>query len=726
MPARKRSSTRPPRSRSPELRAAYLDQACGGDPGLRARVEALLHADAVAGSFLESPADLGTAASPDFDPAADTTSIANPTEPASAGAPEDLAPAGGTRTFEASGPSLPSAPARPFVEGPGSVIGPYKLLEKLGEGGMGVVYLAEQERPVRRRVALKVIKPGMDTDQVVARFEAERQALAMMDHAGIAKVLDAGATDSGRPFFVMELVSGVPITEYCDAAQLTTRERLELFIPICQAVQHAHQKGIIHRDIKPSNILVAMQDGKPVTKVIDFGIAKAIDQQLTEKTFFTQHGAIVGTLEYMSPEQAEMSTMDIDTRTDVYALGVLLYELLTGSTPLERARLRAAGYSEILRRIREEEPPKPSTRLSESHGSLPSVAALRKTEPAKLTKLIRGDIDWIVMKSLEKDRTRRYETASGFAREIERYLEGDPVEAGPPGASYRLGKYARKHRVALMTAGAFVAFFLVAFGLTTWLAVAASRARDQARTALGEAKKAKLATEAALAESEKGAKEAQAINAFMVTSFGKPDPEQDGAKLLVVDLLDQALADLDHVFPGTPVIKGALLSTLGKTYSGLGQYAKAVEIRTRARDVFEAALGPDSPDTLRSRSLVGESYREAGRAAEAIAVLQATLKRQEETLSAGDDDIIGTRIELASTYLDVGRPIDAATLLDSTVKLCDAKKDPNDDRAIRVRLVLGRAHLDAGNAGLAIKDFESALDELQRSTGPARAHPRVP
>ena len=280
-------------------------------------------------------------------------------------------------------------------------------------------------------MALKVIKPGMDTEQVVARFEAERQALAIMDHPSIAKVFDAGVTDSGRPYFVMELVKGVPITEYCDAVHLTTKERLELFIPVCQAIQHAHQKGIIHRDIKPSNVLVAMQDGKPVPKVIDFGIAKAIDQRLTEKTFFTQHGAIIGTLEYMSPEQAEISAMDIDTRADIYALGVLLYELLTGSTPLERPRLREAGYSEILRRIREEEPPKPSTRLSESRDSLPSVAALRKTEPARLSRLMRGDLDWIVMKALEKDRTRRYESASGFARDIERHLEGDPVEAGP-------------------------------------------------------------------------------------------------------------------------------------------------------------------------------------------------------------------------------------------------------------------------------------------------------
>src|SRR5262249_41938306 len=285
--------------------------------------------------------------------------------------------------------AIPPAPAP--IEGPGTRIGPYKLLQQIGEGGMGLVYLAEQEEPVRRKVALKIIKPGMDSRHVLARFEAERQALALMDHPNIARVLDAGATDTGRPFFVMELVKGVPITRYCDDNHLTPRERLELFVPVCQAIQHAHQKGIIHRDVKPSNILVSLYDGRPVPKVIDFGVAKAIDQRLTERTVFTQFGAIVGTLEYMSPEQAELSGLDIDTRSDIYALGVLLYELLTGTTPLEREKLRAAGYAEIVRRIKEEEPEKPSTRISHSGDRLASVAATRGTEPARLTRLVRGE-----------------------------------------------------------------------------------------------------------------------------------------------------------------------------------------------------------------------------------------------------------------------------------------------------------------------------------------------
>src|SRR5579864_5136511 len=313
------------------------------------------------------------------------------------------------------------SPAAAVFERPSSLIGNYKLLQQIGEGGMGVVFMAEQQHPVRRKVALKVIKPGMDTRQVIARFEAERQALAMMDHLHIARVLDVGATDTGRPYFVMDLVHGVPITKYCDDNHLTPRERLELFVPVCQAIQHAHQKGIIHRDIKPSNILVTMYDGKPVPKVIDFGVAKATEQPLTERTMFTQYGTIVGTLEYMSPEQAEMSGLGVDTRGDIYSLGVLLYELLTGSTPLERPRLREAAYAEVLRLIREEEAPKPSARLSSSD-TLPAIAAARKTEPAKLARLVRGELDWIVMKALEKDRTRRYETASGFAADVRHYL----------------------------------------------------------------------------------------------------------------------------------------------------------------------------------------------------------------------------------------------------------------------------------------------------------------
>jgi serine/threonine protein kinase len=363
--------------------------------------------------------------------------------------------------------------------GPGSRIGPFKILQTLGEGGMGVVYSAEQEKPVRRRVALKVIKVGMDSDQVIARFEAERQALALMDHPHIAKVLDVGTTDSGRPYFAMELIKGIPITQYCDEARLTTDERLRLFIPVCEAIQHAHQKGVIHRDVKPSNVLVTLVEGKPVPKVIDFGVAKAVDQRLTERTLFTQVGMIVGTLEYMSPEQAELSGMDVDTRSDVYSLGVMLYELLTGSTPLQRERLRRAGYAEIVRQIKEVEPPKPSTRLGTSGKSLTAIALKRRAEPSRLAKMVRGDLDCIVMKALEKNRTRRYETANGFARDIARYMDGEPVEACPPSASYRLRKLAARHRTGLVVAAAASATLVAVTAFTTsmWLQVGSAKQR---------------------------------------------------------------------------------------------------------------------------------------------------------------------------------------------------------------------------------------------------------
>jgi serine/threonine protein kinase/tetratricopeptide (TPR) repeat protein len=427
----------------PAERAAYLDEACAGDPALRAEVEALLRAHAEAGSGLQQPL-----------------------------VEEEASPAVGESSPQPDTGSFPT-------ERTGVRIAPYKLLQQIGEGGMGVVYMAEQEEPVRRQVALKIIKPGMDSAQVIARFEAERQALALMDHPNIARVLDAGTTDSGRPFFVMELVKGIPLTRFCDERRLSPRERLELAVPVCQAVQHAHQKGVIHRDLKPSNILVALYDGRPVPKVIDFGVAKATGPKLTERTLFTAFGAVVGTLEYMAPEQAEVNQLDVDTRADIYSLGVLLYELLTGSTPLERGRLKKVALAEVFRLIREQEPPRPSARLSSSE-RLASVAASRGTEPAKLTKLVRGELDWIVMKCLEKDRERRYETANGLARDLQRYLADEPVQASPPSARYRLRKFVRKHRAALLTAAAFAVLLVAGVVVSTWQAVRARQAEVRA------------------------------------------------------------------------------------------------------------------------------------------------------------------------------------------------------------------------------------------------------
>jgi serine/threonine protein kinase len=385
------------------------------------------------------------------------------------------------KSTEAAVDPQPSTISSPITEGPGTRIGPYKLLQQIGEGGFGLVFMAEQERPLRRRVALKIIKVGMDTRQVVARFEQERQALAMMDHPNIARVLDAGATDTGRPYFVMELVKGIPIAEYCDANQLTTPERLSLFIPVCNAVHHAHQKGIIHRDIKPSNILVTLHDGTPVSKVIDFGIAKATDARLTEKTLFTEHRAMVGTPAYMSPEQAEMSGLDIDTRSDVYSLGVLLYELLTGTTPFNMHDLLAAGINEIQRIIRETDPPKPSTRVSALGDSLGEIAARRKVEPRRFGLLLRGDLDWIVMKCLEKDRTRRYDAASNLADDVQRHLRGNAVVAAPPSALYRVRKFARRYSRQVIV-GALVASAMISSASIASWGWANARAANRAIT----------------------------------------------------------------------------------------------------------------------------------------------------------------------------------------------------------------------------------------------------
>jgi serine/threonine protein kinase/tetratricopeptide (TPR) repeat protein len=467
---------------TPEARARYLAEACGDDADRRQQIEALLKAHDEAGMFLEPPAVASIPTSDEI--------------PGRFIDPADL--------------KAPGADATGLAEKVGSRIGPYKLLQLLGEGGMGAVYMAEQEEPVKRRVALKIIKVGSDSAHVLARFEAERQALAMMDHPNIARVLDAGTIGSepralasgspspvanapgseGRPYFVMELVKGIPITKYCDQEHLTPKERLDLFIPVCHAVQHAHQKGIIHRDIKPSNVLIALYDGKAVPKVIDFGVAKATAQKLTERTMFTEVGQIVGTLEYMAPEQAELNNLDIDTRADIYSLGVLLYELLTGSPPFTAKQLRSVAFTEMLRMIRESEPPKPSTKISSSE-ELPSIAAKRKLEPAKLAKLVRGDLDWIVMKCLEKDRGRRYETANGVAMDVQRYLADEPVLASPPSASYRIRKFVRKHRGPVLAAGIIVALLAAAIVGTGIGLVQAKHAEERALASADAERQAK-------------------------------------------------------------------------------------------------------------------------------------------------------------------------------------------------------------------------------------------
>jgi Tol biopolymer transport system component/tetratricopeptide (TPR) repeat protein len=538
-------------------RQAYVVEACGGDRRLLADVEALLQYHD-SSSFLDAPV---------FDP-----------------------------DVRLDGPVV--------TEGPGTVIGRYKLLEKIGEGGMAVVYMAEQTEPLRRKVALKIIKLGMDTRQVIARFEAERQALALMDHPNIAKVLDAGATETGRPYFVMELVTGVSITEYCDKNSLSTKDRLALFLQVCHAVQHAHQKGIIHRDIKPSNVMVTHHDGKPVPKVIDFGIAKATNQKLTEKTLFTRYAHLIGTPAYMSPEQAELSDLDIDTRSDIYSLGVLLYELLTGTTPFSEEELRKAGYTEMQRVIREQEPVKPSTKLSTLGGTLTDIAKCRNATPDLLRKAIRGDLDWIVMKSLEKDRARRYETASGLAEDIRRHLESEPVLARGPTAAYRLGKFLRRHRFQVLAA-AVLAVFAGTAGI-----VFALWNQDRLRLAEVADKDILFRAQEQYAKGERQAA-LETTQRILQSQHVGPDARLLCASIRAEDRRsDEAIAMLGSLLEDRPAIAGAAHALLARILweSGPLDAAKLREIDEHRQQAV--ALLPETAEAYFQRAMTAVTIKE--------------------------------------------------------------------------------------------------------------------
>jgi serine/threonine protein kinase len=654
---------------APEQWPAFLEQACRGDVPLRAAVEKLLRAQAAIGSFHEAPRS-----------------------------------------------APPATVDGPITERPGTIIGPYKLLEQIGEGGFGIVFMAEQQEPIRRKVALKVLKPGMDTRQVIARFDAERQALALMDHPNIARVLDAGATNSGRPYVVMELVKGVSITEFCDKNHLAPEARLKLFLDVCRAIQHAHHKGVIHRDIKPTNVLVTLHDGVPVVKVIDFGVAKAMGQNLTERTLFTGYGQMVGTPAYMSPEQAEMSGLDIDTRSDVYALGVLLYELLTGTTPLEEKRLREAGYGELQRLIREEEAPRPSTRLSSLGDSATVLAGNRGLDVKRLAQLLAGDLDWAVMKALEKDRNRRYDTPGSFAEDIERYLRREAILARPPSTVYKVKKFAQRHRAAVLTAAAVATALLGSTAVATWQAVQATRAKQETLAALVAEREAK---ESAQAEEAK----TKAVLEFVenkVFAAARPEGQEGGLghEVTLRRAVEAALPFVEKSFTGQPLIEARLRLTLGQSFWYLGEAKIAADQCQIARTLYTKHLGPDHPDTLRSMNILANSYLDLGRYAEALTLKEETLPLCKARLGPDHPNTLHSMNNLAVGYGALGRHADALDLYEETLALRRAKLGPDHPDTLASMHNLAVGYGAAGRHAEALKLREETLALRKARLGP--------
>jgi eukaryotic-like serine/threonine-protein kinase len=591
----------------------------------------------------------------------------------------------------------------------GSVIGPYKLLQQLGEGGFGIVYMAEQEKPVRRVVALKIIKPGMDTAQVIARFESERQALALMDHPNIARVLDAGATESGHPYFVMELVKGVPVTEFCDKNHLPPDERLKLFIDVCHAIQHAHHKGVIHRDIKPSNVLVTLHDAVPVVKVIDFGVAKATVQKLTERTLFTALGQMLGTPAYMSPEQAEMSGLDIDTRSDVYSLGVLLYELLTGTTPIEAARLRAAGYAEMQRLIREQDAPRPSTRFSKLGDTATVVAGNRSLDVRRLVQLLSGDLDWVVMKALEKDRSRRYDTPGGLADDIQRYLRHEAIVARPPSTAYKVRKFAQRNRGTVLTAALVTGALLAGIVVSTWQALRARHAEAAAIAAADEAAAREAETKAALKFVED-----------KVFAAARPAGQEGGLgrDVTLANAIEAAVPYVTQSFPSQPLIEARLRLTLGKSFYFLGQAKKAAEQEEAARSIYARYLGADDPQTLLAMHNLASSWAVLGRVDDALKLREEALVLRRAKLGADNPDTLASMNNLALSYGDAGRLTDALKLREETLTRFKAVEGSDHPDTLMAMNNLANAYFALNRYDDALKLREETLILYRTKLGP--------
>jgi serine/threonine protein kinase len=634
----------------------YLERACGGDRSLQARVESLLDAFGAAARFMED-------------------------QPWAASLSADL------------------RVSRP-EEAAGDRIGDYQLLQEIGEGGWGVVYLAEQFAPVRRQVAIKVIKLGMDTKAVIARFEAERQALAMMDHPNIARVFDAGATPAGRPYFVMELVRGIKITDYCDQSQLPTDERLLLFIQICHAIQHAHHKGIIHRDIKPSNILVTLHDGVPMVKVIDFGIAKAAHGRLTDATLYTALGQFIGTPAYVSPEQTEPGGLELDTRSDIYSLGVLLYELLTGCTPFDTNQLLLAGFDAMKQRIREEEPPTPSRRLSTlSDAVITDAAAHRRTVAGRLIRQVHGDLDWIVMRCLEKDRARRYTAANDLALDLQRFLRNEPVLARPPGVIYTFRKFARRHRLVFATGAAIVSVLLIATALSAWLAVRAIRAEKLAQTA--------------------AATRQEVINFLQNDLLAQASPTNEPDRdLKLRTVLDRAAAKVKDGFVDQPLVEASVRETLGVTYDSLGEYPIAQQQFERALQLRERQLGTDDPVTLKSMGYLASILIAQGEYQKAQPLVLQTLERQQRVLGKEHADTLGSMSNLALIYHQQGKFAAAEALLVPVLAIQKRVLGPEHQETLISMNNLALAYRNQGKFDAAAALHEQELKICARVLGP--------
>lgn len=700
---------------APEAREVFLAGACAGDPELRATVEEMLRASILADSFFAE---------------------------------------------------IPTAHVAPlFAEKEGDVIGPYTLRQKLGEGGFGEVWMAEQTSPMSRMVALKVIKAGMDTREFLARFETERQALALMDHPNIAKVLDAGATATGRPFFAMELVKGISLTRFCDEAELGTDARLALFIDVCSAIGHAHQKGVIHRDIKPSNVLVTLHGERPVVKVIDFGIAKAVAGRLTNLTLFTRFEQFLGTPAYMSPEQASLSGLDIDTRADIYGLGVLLYELLAGKPPFDSEIIDSAGYDEMRRIIREVEPVRPSTKLkSTSAEERRVIARSRNVAVNRIGALIESDLDWIVLKAIEKDRSLRYATADELAKDVLRFLANEPVSATPPSPGYILRKFAKRHRSALRIGLAGALLLIAATTVSTWLAIRARSAEALAAEKLVEASAERDAKELALRESE-------AVARFLEDVFRSPDPYRDGRSVTVAEALDRAVERMDANLAGQPARHAKLLSILAVTYQNLGLYRRVAEIRQKVLDISRATKGDEHPESLEamralalsyqklglyqeaaalggelvrirerlsgeeridsekgiaSLKAAADAYRRSGRKSEAIAMRERILEIRAELSGAGHPETLREVAELASNYSSVGRHQDALALRRSFLDRALAIPDANLGSILALQIELLQSEGRSSEAQmkqeqmLALLETELAKHDAQSSEDSAK------